>query len=216
MVSTIDLMEFVHDLREDFFECAAKLGWDEFRKNREVSMLSFREIFLHLAYVEEQHVTQFCENRPTPWMREVMRIPEDRYLSIAEVRQRLKDVRAMGEARFKKWNTPRELARPAVWVASKKYPIELSRDSALAQCLTEHLLHLGEVEAMLWQIDVEPPTTFWIDRKVLHGKWPPPRSMLRNGGPLPEPPAGEAAGPTGRRGGRARPSTPRSRRPAPR
>ncbi len=178
MVSTIDLMDFVHELREDFFECAAKLGWKEFTKDRGVSMLSFRDIFLHLAYVEEQHVTQFCENRATPWMREVMSIPKDRYLSIASVRKRLKDVTAMGNVRFQKWNNPEDLAEPAVWVASRKYPLRLSRDSALAQCVTEHLLHLGEVEAMLWQMDIEPPTTFWIDRRVLHGRWPPPKSAL--------------------------------------
>lgn len=178
MVSTIDLMDFVHELRGDFFECAAKLGWKEFTKDREVSMHSFRDIFLHLAYVEEQHVTEFCENRATPWMWEVMNIPKDRYLSIASVRRRLKEVTAMANARFPKWNTPEELAKPAVWVASKKYPLRLSRDSALAQCLTEHLLHLGEVEAMLWQMDVEPPTTFWIARRVLRGRWPPPKSAL--------------------------------------
>jgi uncharacterized damage-inducible protein DinB len=185
MVTTIDLMDFVHELREDFFECAAELGWKEFSKDRGVSMHSFRDIFLHLAYVEEQHVTEFCEGRPTPWMPEVMRIPRDRYLTIASVRKRLREVRAMGDQRFKKWNTPEELDKPAVWVAMKKYPLRLSRDSALAQCLTEHLLHLGEVEAMLWQMDVEPPTTFWIMRRVLRGKWPPPRSALVQGRVLP-------------------------------
>jgi uncharacterized damage-inducible protein DinB len=187
MVSTIDLMDFVHELREEFFECAAKLGWTEFTKDRGVSMLSFRDLFLHLAYVEEQHVTKFCENRMVPWMPEVMHIPQDRYRNIREVRQRLRAVRAMGDRRFKKWNTPEELARPAVWIVSKIYPLRLTRDSALAQCLTEHLLHLGEVEAMLWQMDVEPPSTFWIARRVLHGKWPPPRSALVGGRTLPVP-----------------------------
>ncbi len=178
MVTTIDLMDFVHELREDFFEAAAKQGWKEFTKDRGVSMLSFRDVFLHLAYVEEQHVTEFCEGRPTKWMPEVMKIPRDRYLTIAAVRRRLREVRRMGDRRFPKWNTPEELAKPAVWVASKKYPLRLSRDSALAQCVTEHLLHLGEVEAMLWQMDVEPPNTFWIMRRVLRGKWPPPKSAV--------------------------------------
>ena len=201
MVTTIDLMDFVHELREDFFECAAKLGWKEFAKDRGVSLLSFRDLFLHLAYVEEQHVTEFCEGRPTPWMPEVMNIPQDRYLNIASVRKRLREVRAMGDQRFTKWNTPEELEKPAVWVASKKYPLRLSRDSALAQCLTEHLLHLGEVEAMLWQMDVEPPTTFWIARRVLHGKWPPPRSALYGGRVLTSAPPVRRPGSRGRRKG---------------
>ena len=181
MVSTIDLMDFVHELREDFFECAAKLGWREFTRDRGVSMLSFRDLFLHLAYVEEQHVTEFCEGRATPWMKEVMRIPKDRFTSLAAVRKRLQEVTALADRRFARWNTPEELAKPAVWVASEQYPLRLSRDSALAQCLTEHLLHLGEVEAMLWQMDIEPPSTFWIERRVLHGRWPPPRSALVEG-----------------------------------
>jgi uncharacterized damage-inducible protein DinB len=181
MVSTIDIMDFVHELRRDFFECSAKLGWKEFTKDRGVSMLSFRDIFLHLAYVEEQHVTQFCENHAVRWMPEVMKIPKDQFTTISSIRKRLKDVTTMGNVRFRKWNTPEELAKPAVWVAAGKYPLRLSRDSALAQCLTEHLLHLGEVEAMLWQLDIEPPTTFWIDRWVLHGKWPPPRTALVQG-----------------------------------
>jgi hypothetical protein len=114
-------------------------------------------------------------------MREVMRIPQDRYRSLAAVRKRLRAVRAMGDRRFREWNTSEQLEKPAVWVAARKYPLRLSRDSALAQCLTEHLLHLGEVEAMLWQMDVEPPTTMWIERRVLRGKWPPPKSALYEG-----------------------------------
>jgi len=201
MVTTIDLMDFVHELREEFFESAAKLGWKEFTKDRGVSMLSFRDVFLHLAYVEEQHVTEFCEGRPTPWMPEVMKIPKDRYLTIASVRKRLREVRSMGDRRFKRWNTPEELAKPAVWVASGKYPLRLTRDSALAQCVTEHLLHLGEVEAMLWQMDVEPPSTFWIMRRVLHGKWPPPRSALYKVRLLPRAPTGHRSSSRARRGG---------------
>lgn len=199
MVSTIDLMDFIHELRAEFFECAAKLGWKEFTKDRGSSMLSFRDTFLHLAYVEEQHVTQFCEGRPTPWMPEVMKIPKDKFRTIGSVRARLREVRAMGDRRFKRWNTPAELAKPAVWVASKRYPLKLSRDSALAQCLTEHLLHLGEVEALLWQLDVEPPSTFWIMRRVLHGKWPPPNSALLNGRPLPDPSSPHPSPPASRR-----------------
>jgi uncharacterized damage-inducible protein DinB len=204
MVSTIDLMDFIHELRQEFFECAAKLGWKEFTKDRGTAMHSLRDTFLHLAYVEEQHVTQFCEGRPTPWMPEVMKIPTDRYLTLASVRARLREVKAMGDQRFKRWNSPEELAKPAVWIASRRYPLKLSRDSALAQCLTEHLLHLGEVEAVLWQMDVEPPSTFWIARRVLDHKWPPPRSALLGGRTLRSSPA-RAGGRPGEREKRRRP-----------
>jgi uncharacterized damage-inducible protein DinB len=175
--NVIDLMRFVHELRRDFFEAAAKLGPREFTRDREVSMHSVRGVFLHLASVEEQHVTEFCEGRATPWPATVMKIPRDRYRTIPSVRRRLREVTALAERQFRKWDNPRALRETVVWMANQ-YPLRVSRDMALTQCSTEHLLHLGEIEAMLWQRDVAPPSTFWIDRRLLHGRWPPPPSTM--------------------------------------
>lgn len=59
-------------------------------------MHSFRNVFPHLAYVEEPHVTEFSEGRPTPWMPEVMRIPTDRFRSSSAVRKPLEEAWALG------------------------------------------------------------------------------------------------------------------------
>ena len=80
-----------------------------------------------------------------------------------------------------RWDTDRELRKVVRWVRLR-HPLKVTREMALAQCVTEQLLHLGEVEAMLWQLDVSPPTTLWIDRFVLHGRSPAPppvRSMKK-------------------------------------
>lgn len=177
VTNVIGLMRFVHGLRKDFFERAAGLGWKAFVRDRGTSMHSFRNVFLHLATVEEQHILQFCEGLATPWPDSVMRVPKDMYVDIAAVRQRLDDVTSLGERQFRKWDSSRALGKKVVWVAERS-PLRVTRDTALMQCATEHLLHLGEVEAMLWQLDVEPPTTFWIERMFLRGRWPPPKSLL--------------------------------------
>jgi uncharacterized damage-inducible protein DinB len=176
-INAIGLMRFIHGLRSDFFEKAASLGWREFTRDRGVSLGSCRKIFLHLAVVEEQHVTQFCEGRATPWPPSLMRMPKNRYRDVASIRRRLSQVTALAENRFRKWDNPKGLAKRVVWVADK-YPLRVSRETALTQCATEHLLHLGEVEAVLWQLDVQPPLTHWIWSQVLHKQWPPPRSLI--------------------------------------
>lgn len=178
--NVIALLRFIHGLRSDFFEAAATLGWTEFVKDRKVSLGSFRNLFLHLAYVEEHHVTQFCEGKPTPWPSFAQQTSTRRYRDLEAVRVRLEDVTELAERRFRIWDSPRQLARTVTWVRLG-HPLQLSREAALTQCTTEHLLHLGEVEAMLWQRGIEPPTTLWIDRIVLQGRppAPPPVSIMR-------------------------------------
>jgi uncharacterized damage-inducible protein DinB len=175
--NVLGLLRFVHQVRADFFEAAADLGAEEFTRDRGVSLGSFRELFLHLCYVEEQHVIHFAEGEPTLWPDELVAIPKDRWTDIPSVRLRLQEIATLAERKFRRWDSPAGLAESVVWVAGP-YPLAVPRDTALMQCATEQLFHLGEVEAMLWQLDVQPPTTMWIRREFLRGKWPPPRSVL--------------------------------------
>lgn len=179
-MTVVPLLRYMHGLRLDFFEAAATLGEKEFRRDQGVSLGSYRNLFVHLAYVEEHHVTQFAEGRPTRWPPFDEQISTERYRSIDEVRQRIAEVTALAESKYRKWESPRALTQKVFWVRMGQ-PIRLTREEALAQCLCEHLLHLGEVEAMLWRRDVEPPTTLWIDRAILKGKppAPPPVPVMR-------------------------------------
>jgi uncharacterized damage-inducible protein DinB len=179
--NVVELMRFVHDVRGEFFETAAALGWKEFTKDRGVSMNSFRNLFLHLAYVEEHHVRYFCQGTAKAWPYFYTQVSPRRYRTIDAVRERLRDVTALADRYLALWDSDRELRRVVRWVRLR-HPLRVTREMALAQCLTEQLLHLGEVEAMLWQLDVSPPTTLWIDRVVLHGRSPAPppvRSMKK-------------------------------------
>lgn len=179
-VNVIGLLRFVHQLRGDFFETAATLGWREFTRDRGVSLGSFRNVFLHLAYVEEHHITQFCEGRPKRWPTFSSQVDRRKYRDMESVRERLRQVTRLAEERLTAWDTGRALAKTVCWVRLG-HPFRLTREEALTQCTTEHLLHLGEVEAMLWQSHVEPPTTLWIDRMVLVGcpPAPPPIPILQ-------------------------------------
>ena len=129
--------------------------------------------------MEEHHVTQFCEGHATRWPTFARQVSKRRYRDIDSIRRRL-EVTGLAEARFREWDTSPGLAKNVCWVRLG-HPLRLTRESALTQCATEHLLHLGEVEAMLWQHGIEPPTTLLIDREVLHGRpqAPPPVPIMR-------------------------------------
>ena len=178
--TVVRLMRFVHGLRSDFFEAAATLGWKEFCRDQGTSLGSYRNIFLHLASVEEQHVTKFCEGIPALWPSWRSEISTARYRDLDAVRARLESVTLVAEEKFRRWESPRALDEKVWWVR-RGHPLRVTRETALTQCTTEHLLHLGEIEAMLWQRNIEPPTTLWIDREVLHGRppAPPPVAVVR-------------------------------------
>lgn len=169
----VRLLRFIHGLRADFFEAAATLGWREFAKDRGVSLGSFRNVFLHLAYVEEHHVRYFAAGIPKRWPTFATQVSNRRYRTIDAVRRRLEAVTELSERRLRRWDSPTGLRKRVVWVRLG-HPLKVSRETALTQCTTEHLLHLGEIEALLWQRGIEPPTTLWIDREVLHGAPPAP------------------------------------------
>lgn len=179
--NVVGLMEFVHELRGEFFETAGQLGEREFKRDRGASLNSFRNLFLHLAYVEEHHVRYFCQGHAKVWPHFSAQVSPRRYPDIGSVRERLRELTRFADKFLARWNNDRALRKTVAWVRLG-HPLRVSRESALAQCVTEQLLHLGEVEALLWQVDVPPPTTLWIDRVVLEGGSPAPppvRSMKR-------------------------------------
>jgi uncharacterized damage-inducible protein DinB len=179
--NVVGLMRFIHELRGEFFETAALLGPKEFTRDRGVSLGSFRNLFLHLAYVEEHHITFFCQGRAEVWPYLSTQVSTRRYPTIESVRERLRAVTVFANGYLATWNDERDLRHVVRWVRLG-HPLKVTRETALAQCATEQLLHLGEVEAMLWQRKVTPPTTLWIDRVFLKGRSPAPppvRSMKK-------------------------------------
>jgi uncharacterized damage-inducible protein DinB len=179
--NVVGLMQFVHELRGEFFEAAVGLGDREFTRDRGVSLNSFRNLFLHLAYVEYHHVTYFCQGQSKAWPSFSSQTSKLTYPTTQSVRDWLREVTHVSNSFLAQWNNERALQQVVRWVRLG-HPLKVTREAALAQCVTEQLLHLGEAEAMLWQLDVRPPTTLWIDRMVLEGRAPAPppvRSMKK-------------------------------------
>jgi uncharacterized damage-inducible protein DinB len=103
--NVLGLLRFIHKVRADFFEAAVALGMKEFTRDRGTSLGSFREIFLHLCYVEQQHLIHFAGGRPTPWPDELMEIPMDQWTDIASVRARLRAIARLAERTFRPWDS---------------------------------------------------------------------------------------------------------------
>lgn len=54
-----------------------------------------------------------------------------------------------------------ELKRRVKFALSSGQVFDLSIEECLFQCFTEQLYHMGELIALLWQNDVEPPRMQW-------------------------------------------------------
>ena len=154
MVDIKNLLAYNDAERRAFFKAFAKLTWDDFTKNREASFNSMRNIFVHtlgaidywLDFLEKKHQRtdkKFDEYTTYDDVKMYMEHVEKRmahYLSLLS-RERLK----------------------------KKYPITgeghktitVDAEDILIHVFEEEVHHRGEINALLWQIGINPPDMGW-------------------------------------------------------
>src|SRR5207245_553151 len=148
----------------DYGEALAKLPRDELVKNREATHGSMKNIFHHILSVHDGWLNVTAQGvSADPVMREK---DFDEVRSMESLRGYMEKIIAK-EKRFLSKLTDKALDR-GVQPEWKTRPHPL-RD-ALMQVIFEQAHHTGELIALLWQIDVEPPEMTWIDvRLVIRG-----------------------------------------------
>jgi len=145
----------------DFCDALAKLPQDIVAKDRGATHGSMKNVFHHILSVHDGWLNVTAQGASAdPGMREK---DFDDVPSIAELRGYLETIIAKEES-FLANLTEKDLDRriQPVW---KERPHSL-RD-ALAQVTVEQAHHVGELIALLWQQDVEPPEMTWIDVRLL-------------------------------------------------
>ena len=76
----------------------------------------------------------------------------------------LADVEAKTEAYLGRVDA-RELARNVKFTLSSGASFDMTVEECLFQTFTEQLYHMGEIIALLWQEDVEPPQMQWFHNR---------------------------------------------------
>jgi uncharacterized damage-inducible protein DinB len=146
-MKTLKLLEYSQFLRHKYLETLSKLPWEEVIKDRGASFPSLRDIYLHMVFVVDAYINyglQGNTNYPNVNYKE--------YDSIEKITKYLEDVESRANANLSKM-TPEELAKNEV---------------VLLDFFQEETHHRGELIALLWQLDVDPPHVGFI--KFLHSQ----------------------------------------------
>jgi len=151
------LLEYSHVLRNRYLEELAILPWEEVEKSRGASFDSMKNIFLHTLDAEDRMVNYVIPGRVKEW---VSRSP-DEFESIDSIRKRVKEVESKTRTYVARM-TPAELERKVEVSRAGMPPVSVRVEDILIHVVFENVHHFGELIALLWQIDVEPPHMGWI------------------------------------------------------
>jgi uncharacterized damage-inducible protein DinB len=156
-----DIYEYNWRVLRDYCEGLAKLPQAELIKDREATHHSLKNIFEHILSVHDGWLNVAAQGASAdPALYES---DFDDLRSMDVVRGYMEKIIAK-EKRFLAKLTEKDLDR-GVQPAWKTRPHPL-RD-ALMQVTLEQAHHTGELIALLWQIDIEPPEMTWIDVRLL-------------------------------------------------
>jgi len=153
-----ELYQYASTVRRRFLEKLESLPWESVTKNREASYYSMKNILIHMIDNEDWIVNWVIPNRATEYKR--ARKSEE-YTSIWMVRDHLEEVEKNTKAYLEKADE-KEMERRVNFVLSSGDSFDLSVEESLFQSFTEQLYHMGELIALLWQENIEPPRMQWF------------------------------------------------------
>lgn len=144
----------------DYCDALAKLPKAALVKNREATYHSMKNVFHHILSVHDGWLNVTAQGASAD--RAMREKDFDDVQSMDELREYMERI-IEKEERFLATLADKDLDRP-VQPKWKERPHPL-RD-ALLQVTFEQAHHLGELIALFWQQDVEPPEMTWIDVRL--------------------------------------------------
>lgn len=157
MFSVFELYEYARRVRRRFAQKLAELDWAEVERNREASFYSMKNILLHMVDNEDWMVNYVVAGRPQEYVRRRW----SEYRSMGEVFAHMDEVEAKTQAYLSRADEE-ELKRRVKLTLQSGEEFELSVEECILQTFTEQLYHMGELIALLWQMQVEPPPMQWF------------------------------------------------------
>ena len=149
----IEAIKFSHAVRRRYLKKLAELPWNEIVKDRGASFPSIRDIFLHAVNAEDLLVNHVAQGKPAE-------PPKDysEFVDMHQIEARVNEVEQKADAYLKKL-TQQDLKRkvPMPW----KESLLLEVNDVLITLALEDTYHMGELNALMWQSDIEPPWLGW-------------------------------------------------------
>lgn len=156
MFTIKELHQYSSTVRRAFLEKLASLPWEAVTKNREASWYSMKDIMLHMIDNEDMVVSG-----------QILKVPDykrarnwEEYRDVQMIREHLDEVEKKTKAYLEKADENELRRRVDFTVGSGTF--DLSAEECLMQSFTEQLFHTGELIALLWQENIEPPRMQWF------------------------------------------------------
>ncbi len=157
MFSIQELNRYSSSVRRKFAEKLAALPAEAVDRNREASFHTMKNILLHMIDNEDWMVNYVVNGKSQEYQRRKW----DEYTDMKMVIEHLAEVEEATKA-FMARTPPESFTSLVSFRTSRGIEIELSVEECLLQSFTEQLYHLGELIALMWQDNLEPPAMQWF------------------------------------------------------
>jgi len=154
MVDVKELLEYNKQVRQRYLQALASIPWEELTRNREASFNSIRNIFVHSLKAIDHWLDVLLKehNYRAKQYEEYTNLEEIReYKDYVEGRmQKLLDT-SLSRKLFDKFVIRNDLGET----------VEVTAEDVLIHLFEEEVHHRGELIALLWQMNIEPPLMGW-------------------------------------------------------
>jgi len=148
-------------VRKRYFQVISKLPEAELTKDRGASFPSILDIFTHVLDAYRWWFLYVYTDK----VHERKRLL-DTGLRLDKIKQEEHKIDSFVKKFLQKLST-KDLAKAIVWhevdPKGKRWTIKITMRDMLWTLVGEELQHRGELNALLWQIDIDPPITEWVD-----------------------------------------------------
>ena len=163
-----EFFEYNNRVRTNYMQLMIKdISWEEFVKNRETSWLSLKDTMLHIIWVNDSWINYSINgledpNRPFPFAKYSTwdSIMNYNLMVASKVTEYLSKL------------TPVEMSRIVSRVNNDGIKRTIKVRDVLLHVFGEELHHRGEIIAMLWQMNRQPPDMGWASvMKKTYPSW---------------------------------------------
>ena len=153
-----ELFTYNHTVRQNYIDAFKKnLLWLDMIKNHETAWLSLKDTLLHIIWAEDSWINYSIHgledpNRPFPYSnyKSWSVIDDYNYECISKVNNYLSSLK------------PDDLYKSVSRINNDGIRRTTTVKDVLIHVITEELHHRGEIIAILWQMNIQPPDMGWL------------------------------------------------------
>jgi uncharacterized damage-inducible protein DinB len=154
LIDVVDLLDYNETVRHRYFKALSKLPWKELTKNREASFHSIRNVFVHILSAIDYWL-DFLQKENVHSKKDY-----DKYTTLKEVKTFMEHVEKRTHEYLEKLSDRKFDETCTVKDDSGKI-FKITAEDVLIHVFEEEVHHRGELNALLWQMGINPPSMGW-------------------------------------------------------